>query len=145
MRTNALCVALLAASVAACVTSPRSSSGFRLPQGDAAKGRAVFVEMRCHACHEVVGTELPKPVAEPQVPVRLGGVVPAYRTDGELVTAIINPSHRITRGQDKRLVTSGGLSRMGDFGEIMTVRELVDLVAFLQSRYDVQPPVPAAQ
>jgi hypothetical protein len=101
--------------------------------------------MRCHACHEVVGAELPNPVAEPQVPVRLGGVVPAYRTDGELVTAIINPSHRITGGQDKRLVTSGGLSRMGDFGEVMTVRELVDLVAFLQSRYDVQPPVPAAQ
>jgi hypothetical protein len=145
MRTHVPGVALLAASVAACVTGPRSSSGFRLPAGDAARGRAVFVEMRCHTCHEVAGTELPKPVAEPAVPVRLGGVVPAYRTDGELVTAIINPSHRITGGEDERLVTSGKLSRMGDFSEAMTVRQLVDVVAFLQSRYDVQPPVAAAQ
>lgn len=145
MRTNAVGVALLAASVAACVTTPRSSSGFRLPEGDPVKGRAVFVELRCHSCHEVTGLDLPKPVAEPAIPVKLGGVVPTYRTDGDLVTAIINPSHRITGGRDNRLVTSGELSRMGDFGEVMTIRQLVDVVAFLQSRYDVQPPVPAAQ
>jgi hypothetical protein len=29
---------------------------------------------------------------------------------------------------------------MGDFSETMTVRQLVDLVAFLQSRYEVRPP-----
>ena len=145
MRTNVVGVALLAAAAAACVTGPRSSSGFRLPEGDVARGRAVFVEMRCHACHEVAGTEMPRPVAEPAVPVRLGGVVPSYRTDGDLVTAIINPSHRITGGKDEGVVTSGGRSRMGDFSEVMTVRQLVDVVAFLQSRYDVQPPVPAAQ
>jgi hypothetical protein len=44
-------------------------------------------------------------------------------------------------GTDRSLVTSGGLSRMGDFSEAMTVRLLVDVVAFLQSRYDVQAPV----
>jgi hypothetical protein len=61
------------------------------------------------------------------------------------VAAIINPSHRITGGRDNPLVATGERSRMGDFGEVMTVRQLVDVVAFLQSRYDVQPPVPAAQ
>jgi hypothetical protein len=145
MRANVLGAALLAACVAACATGPRSSSGFRLPEGDAARGRAAFVEMRCHACHEVAGTDLPRPVVEPPVPVRLGGVVPGYRTDGDLVTAIINPSHRIAGGRDNPLVATGKRSRMGDFGEVMTVRQLVDVVAFLQSRYDVQPPVPAAQ
>jgi hypothetical protein len=89
--------------------------------------------------------DFPAPTAEPAVPVHLGGVVPAVRTDGELVTAIINPSHRLTGTRDRRMVESGGLSRMGDFTEAMTVRQLVDLVAFLQSEYDVQPPVPAAQ
>jgi mono/diheme cytochrome c family protein len=138
-------VALLAASVAACVTGPRSWVGFRLPEGDVDRGRAVFVEMRCHACHEVAGTALPRPVAEPAVPVKLGGVVWSYRTDGELVTAIVNPSHRITAGRGDGAVRSGGLSRMGDFGDTMTVRQLVDVVAFLQSRYDVQPPISAAQ
>jgi hypothetical protein len=31
---------------------------------------------------------------------------------------------------------------MGDFTEAMTARELIDLVAFLQSRYTVVPPPP---
>jgi hypothetical protein len=145
MRTNAKGVALLAATLAACVTGPRSSVGFRLPAGDVAQGRAAFTDLRCHSCHQVSGVDLPAPVATHAVPVKLGGVVPAYRTDGDLVTAIINPSHRLTGGYDKRLVSTGSLSRMGDFTESMTVRQLVDLVAFLQSRYEVQPPVPAAQ
>jgi hypothetical protein len=34
---------------------------------------------------------------------------------------------------------------MGDFSEALTVRQLVDIVAFLQSTYEVQPPAPAAQ
>jgi hypothetical protein len=142
---HALVVALLPAALVACVTSPRSSVGFRLPQGDAARGRVAFSELQCHACHQVAGVDLPAPTADPVVPVKLGGVVPAYRTDGELVTAIIHPSHRVTRRHDESAVRSGGLSRMGDFTEAMTVRQLVDLVAFLQSEYDVQPPVPAAQ
>jgi len=145
MRKDVMGVAVLAAALAACVTSPRSSVGFRLPQGDVVQGRVAFTELRCHACHQVRGVSLPSPTADPAVPVKLGGVVPVYRTDGELVTAIINPSHRLTGGYDKSLVGSGGLSRMGDFTEAMTVRQLVDVVAFLQSQYDVQPPVPAAQ
>jgi hypothetical protein len=144
MRTAATGVALFATALAACVTTSRSPAGFRLPPGDVGRGRAAFTELRCHACHRVPGLDFPGPTADPAVPVELGGVVPAIKTDGELVTAIINPSHRLTGGRDNRLVVSGGLSRMGDFTEAMTVRQLVDLVAFLQSRYDVQPPVPAA-
>jgi hypothetical protein len=145
MRTDLKGVALLAATLTACASSPRSSAGFRLPPGDVAQGRASFAELRCNACHQVSGVDLPAPIAAHAVPVRLGGVVPAYRTDGELVTAIINPSHRLTGGYDERLVSSGGLSRMGDFSEALTVRQLVDIVAFLQSTYEVQPPAPAAQ
>lgn len=145
MRKYAVGVALLGAALAACVTSPRSSAGFRLPPGDVARGRAAFDELRCHACHQVAGVELPAPTAAHAAPVKLGGLVPAYRTDGDLVTGIINPSHRLSAGYDKSLVSSGSLSRMGDFTEAMTVRQLVDIVAFLQSRYEVQPPVTAAQ
>lgn len=145
MRRNGFGVALLAAALAACVNSPRSSAGFRLPRGDAAQGRVAFTELRCHTCHQVAGVDLPAPTAEPAVPVKLGGVVAAFRGDGELVTAIINPSHRLVAGHEKSLVRSGSLSRMGDFTEAMTVRQLVDVVAFLQSTYDVQPPMPAAQ
>lgn len=145
MRIHGLGVALLAAALATCATGPRSSAGFRLPPGDAAQGRVAFTELRCHACHQVAGVDLPAPTADPVVPVQLGGVVPAFRTDGELVTAIVNPSHRLAPGYERGLVRAGGLSRMGDFSEAMTVRQLVDVVAFLQSTYDVQPPLPAAQ
>lgn len=41
--------------------------------------------------------------------------------------------------RERELVAQGRLSRMGDYSEAMTVRELVDLVAFLQSRYRVVP------
>jgi hypothetical protein len=74
--------------------------------------------------------------------VVLGGEIPQPRTDGELVAAIIDPSHKLAPGYKKESIQSGGLSRMGDFGEAMTVREMVDLVAFLQSRYKVVPPPP---
>jgi hypothetical protein len=141
MRRIAFAAALPAAALAACVASSTSPAGFRLPPGDAARGRAAFAELRCHSCHRVPGMDFPAPTAEPAVPVHLGGVVPAVKTDGELVAAIIHPSHRLTGTRDRRMVESGGLSRMGDFTDAMTVRQLVDVVAFLQSRYEVQPPV----
>jgi hypothetical protein len=90
----------------------------------------------------VEGVNVPEPVAEPPVPVVLGGEVYRPRTDGELVSAIINPSHRIVPVEPADLVRSGRLSRMGDFSESMSVRQLVDLVAFLQSTYVVVGPPP---
>jgi hypothetical protein len=77
------------------------------------------------------------------VPIVLGGPVQQPRTDGELLTAIVNPSHRITGGHPAELVRVGTRSRMGDFGEAMTAQQLVDLVAFLQSKYVVVPMPPA--
>jgi hypothetical protein len=68
----------------------------------------------------VVGVEIPPPVADPPLPVSLGGTVPRPRNDGELVTSIINPSHRITYGHAPELVKSGGESRMADYSEVMT-------------------------
>ena len=40
---------------------------------------------------------------------------------------------------EERLVSGSG-SRMPDYSDFMTVRELVDLVAFLHSRYEYAPP-----
>jgi mono/diheme cytochrome c family protein len=125
-----------------CLQGRKSAAGFHVPDGDVAKGEAVFVAMRCHSCHRVAGAELPPPVADPPVPVLLGGRVPRARTDGELAAAIIDPSHRLATGYRPETIQAGGLSRMGEFADAMTVRELVDLVAFLQSRYEVVPPAP---
>ena len=64
------------------------------------------------------------------------------RTYGELVTSIINPSHRLAPGYDPAYVTTGGESIMtlANINAVMTVQQLIDVVAFLQSRYDVAPP-----
>jgi hypothetical protein len=130
----------LAFAAAACVQSRKSSAGFHLPDGDPQRGRQVFADLRCDACHRVDGVKLRDPVAHPPVPVVLGGVVGFPKTDGELAASIIDPSHRTAPGYRLAEVRSGGLSRMGDFSEQMTVRELTDLVAFLQSRYEVREP-----
>ena len=140
MRQTLALSGLAAALCLACTPDRKSSAGFYMPNGDPAKGQTVFVAMQCHACHSVAGVALPPPVAEPAVPVVLGGEVPRPRTDGELTASIIAPSHRIRYRGDT--VKSGQLSRMGDFSEAMTVRDLIDLVAFLQSRYTVVVPPP---
>jgi mono/diheme cytochrome c family protein len=139
MRTIVAAGALAGLALAACTSGPRSAAGFRLPAGDVERGRATFVEMRCHACHRVSGQELPTPVADPPVPVELGGLVYQARTDGELVSAIINPSYRLAPGYARETITNGRLSRMGDVNDELSVRELADLVAFLHSTYVVTP------
>jgi len=131
--------AILVAGLLGC-NSPRSGAGFRLPAGDAEKGQAAFVELKCHQCHKVEGLDLPAPTVEPPVPVVLGGEVPHIKTDGDLMTSIVNPSHRIILGHRADLIEKDGASRMPDYGQIMTVRQMIDLVAFLQARYKVVRP-----
>lgn len=76
--------------------------------------------------------------------MELGGEVTAMKTYGQLVTSVINPSHRISgqRLTDEMLVRTDGTSRMEmyRYNEIMTVQELVDLVTFLQSEYKLVAP-----
>lgn len=124
-----------------CGGGRKGSVGFHMPYGDPAKGKVAFASLKCYACHRVAGEDLPPPVADPPVPVVLGGKVSYARTDGELAAAILEPSHKLASGHPRASLTSGSLSRMGEFSEAMTARELIDLVAFLQSRYEVLPPL----
>jgi hypothetical protein len=137
-----LVAAGLATALIACTTGKKSSSGFRLPEGNAERGKALFFELKCNDCHQVVGTHLAAPGERATVPVMLGGEFAYDRTDGELVTAIINPSHRLARGYPKEMVERDGKSRMRDYSDTLTVRELVDLVAFLQTTYTRVIPEP---
>jgi hypothetical protein len=130
-------VGLAALAVATGCRGPRSAAGFRLPDGDPQRGQLAFVELKCHTCHQVAGVDLPAPVADAPVPVRLGGEIIAVKTDGELVTSIVHPSYRLAPGYPKDLIRKGEASRMPDYGREMTVQQMVDLVAFLQSRYRV--------
>ena len=116
-----------------------SERGFRLPEGNAAAGRETFLYMHCNQCHTIEGEELPAvPGFEPFV--ELGGAVTRVKSYGELVTAIINPSHKIAEGYPEDLVSEDGKSKMYNYNGFMTVQELTDIVMFLQSHYDVVPP-----
>ena len=130
----------VAALLSACDTDKvMSERGFRLPDGDAQAGRETFLYMQCNQCHTIKGEELPIiPGTEPYV--ELGGVVTQVKTYGELVTAIVNPSHKLADGYAKDQVSENGVSNMYIYNEYMTVQELTDLVRFLQPRYDVAPP-----
>ena len=72
----------------------------------------------------------------------LGGNVTRVKTYGELVTSIINPSHKLAPGYKEEEVTIDGASRMelAYLNEVVTVQELIDLVAFLQPLYKLMPP-----
>ena len=137
-------IVLLMLLTAAC-SGPKSGAGLRLPDGDIERGKAAFLELKCNTCHTVAGTEMPSPsrdYAYVRVVV-LGGEVRQVKTYGALVTSIINPSHSLAPGYPKELISKGDQSAMANFNDTMTVRQLIDLVAFLQSRYEFVPPEPA--
>ena len=116
-----------------------SERGFRLPDGDAAAGRETFLYMQCNQCHTIKGEQLPA-IAGAEPYVELGGPVSHVKTYGELVTAIINPSHKLADGYARDKVSENGVSNMYVYNGFMTVQELTDLVMFLQPHYDVVPP-----
>ena len=116
-----------------------SERGFRLPDGDAQAGREAFLYMQCNECHTVSGVELPT-IAGSEPYVELGGVSSQVKTYGELVTAIVNPSHKLAKGYPVEEVSEDGESNMYIYNEFMTVQELTDLVRFLQPHYEVLTP-----
>ncbi len=116
-----------------------SERGFRLPDGNAVSGRETFLYMHCNQCHTIKGEQLPAVTGfEPFV--GLGGTLTRVKTYGELVTAIVNPSHKLADGYPEDLVSDNGVSKMYIYNGFMTVQELTDVVRFLQEKYEVVPP-----
>ena len=131
--------ALLA--LAGCDHEPYQSRGFALPEGNEDMGRMVFIATGCHGCHSVSGIDLPEPIRQGPVAIELGGEVTKVKSYGELVTAVINPSHKLIAGYAQADVTSDtGESLMPDFNKRISVQDLIDVVAFLAPRYEVVPP-----
>lgn len=131
--------AILLLGVTAACGGRHSAAGFRLPEnGDVERGKAAFVALKCYACHTVARVDMPPPTSV-GLPVPLGGTVYEVRTDGYLVTSIIHPSHAVAHPPRVAVVSPEVESHMPDFSREMTVRQLVDLVAFLQSTYEIAP------
>lgn len=129
-------LALLAALTAAAGCVPPQSGEFVLPEGDPETGRELFVTYNCTSCHTVPNLDLPEPDADAPIRIPLGGRVSKVKSYPELVTSIINPSHRFVPRRRVEDVSEDGESLMTVYNDVMTVTELVNLVAFLESRYE---------
>ena len=134
-------------------------AGFRLPSGNFEAGRKAFVDLRCFVCHEVNGVDA-KYEGTPAARVGLGRTVTRIKSYAELVTSIINPSHKVAPdypanpanevvpGSDATQVPADtkvpavkeSPMAIAGLNDVMTVTQLVDLVAFLQPQYKVEPP-----
>ena len=126
--------------LSACAPSPESPRGFALPAGNIEAGRQAFIELQCHGCHRISGVDLPQFLGTAPVAIVLGGQSARVRTYGDLVTSIINPSHRLIEGYPAEQVSRNGESIMPVLTSVMTVQQLIDLVALLQSSYEIVPP-----
>jgi mono/diheme cytochrome c family protein len=119
--------------VAQDVDGYQASIPFYFSDYDPESGRQAFIDLKCVACHQVRGdSDLPVPITKQQGPVLAAW---AIRSPGDLMDSIIAPSHRIAPGSDGR-DTQGGLSRMANFNDSMTVRQLIDILAYLNSFED---------
>jgi len=127
----------------ACDTGPKGSLGFSLPDGNAEKGKANYVSFQCHSCHDSNQVPQLKAHGSAAVSVPLGGETTRIKSYGELVTSIINPSHKIVRRKSPDMTTELGESRMVVYNDVMTVTQLIDLVAFVQSSYTLAPYKPS--
>ncbi len=104
---------------------------FTFPDGDLKAGREVFAKLECYKCHEVEGEHFPHAPKGPDTAgpelTGMGGMHPAEY----LAESILNPNAVILMGPG--YTSPDGLSIMPDYSETLTVRELIDLVAYLKS------------
>ena len=140
IATMLMILGMAAALLSACDEQKiMSERGFRLPDGDAEAGREAFLYMQCNQCHTIKGEDLPA-VAGFEPYVELGGAVTRVKSYGELVTAIINPSHKLATGYPVEDISNDGTSKMPVYNRVMTVQELIDIVMYLQPHYEVVVP-----
>lgn len=115
--------------------------GFALPPGDAIRGKATFISLGCTQCHSVANEVELHPLGDAEAHFEIGGYVTKVGTYGDLVTSIINPSHKISRSRTMAdHVETGGDSTMIEINRVMTVQELIDITTFLKDAYQVVPP-----
>jgi sulfur-oxidizing protein SoxX len=147
MSRNVLKLTLFATCailLAACRTYPDYTGDFRFPilRGDTQRGQQAFVQYGCHQCHTVDGLALPDTAEARAITVNLGGDLMFAKTYGDLVTSIINPDHVISKewlDQLPRATRRATDSSPMYVDSDMKVTELIDIVAFLNSRYRLLP------
>ncbi len=111
------------------ISAEESIPGVPVPEGDSEEGYYVFEEMKCHSCHKIEGFEF-ESAGDAE-----GGVGPDLTGIGDIQTreylaeSILDPNAVIVAGEGFQ--GEDGNSKMPEFHDTMSLREFLDLVAFL--------------
>jgi len=104
---------------------------FTLPAGDPEAGKAAFEKMECYSCHKVPSAAFPQARAAggvgPELVAAYSKLPPPF-----LAESIINSHQYISGTIEKYRGLDKVSSKMGDYSSIMSVRDLIDIVAFLK-------------
>jgi mono/diheme cytochrome c family protein len=140
MKLSLLILSIITSiTLLSCSQGADSPRGFSLPKGDAEIGKSVFIKYQCLSCHTLEGVEQKGIDKHAEISVALGGKARKTITYAELVTSVINPSHKLASRYLIADISTEGTSKMTLFNDVMTVTELVNLVAFLQPKYQIVP------
>jgi mono/diheme cytochrome c family protein len=129
--------------LAACASFVLSVAGedkpFRFPGGDPERGREAFARLNCVSCHQVTGVDLPPPKGKRRLDLILAEAPRFVRNYQSLVIAVTNPQHVVDE-QYGELFSQAGSSKgieatMPDFRNDMSVRQFMDILAFLDRAY----------
>jgi hypothetical protein len=135
MQRNLLILTLGLAFVLAC--SPAADNTvyqktmLMLPEGDPQAGHEAFASLGCVDCHTVSWAE-GLPVTNSEEPAPELGLDAFMGDSGRLATSIVAPAHYVSAAYSKD--SPDDESPMEDINSIMTVKQLSDIVAFLQKQ-----------
>ena len=100
-----------------------------LTTGNPAAGRQTYLELKCNTCHTVAGEPIGAKL--PRLPGPQLGKELALQSPEQIADSIVAPRHIISDKPGPWRKPAH--SNMGDYTHIMTVRQLIDLVAYLRS------------
>lgn len=122
--------------LSACNVGDEWRNEIHLPAGDAARGEALFASLGCVSCHAVGDAEFEGGAEAGAVRVRLGSKTGRRMSYGQLVTSVVNPSHRLAPQYFSENIAEDGESLMVNYNDVLTVTQLTDVVAYLQTHYE---------
>ena len=107
---------------------------FTLPQGDPMQGRQIFVALECFKCHEVKGESFPTvSQAEKGVGPELSQMAGMHPVEF-FAESIMNPNAVIDPdSKEKGYLGNDGKSKMPNYNDILTIRQVADMAAYLAS------------
>jgi cytochrome c2 len=139
LRLSQSLILLLATGTAGLTAAEPAEKGFRFPGGDADAGRDAFVKLNCVQCHSVAKTDLAAPKTARKLHLTLAEKVLFVKKYEDLITAITNPKHVVANRYRQYLThpeQQGEIEPiMPNLTKDMTVRQLMDIVTFLDESF----------